>query len=521
MTNRLLSLFIILILTMTFAVPLCGTADVVSDIAAVGLSTSSNYVIVYPDKVVVTSHPTNTSYQLNSDEVISALSSNNGYTLSYVDEDKNVPSSPAEHVRTGYIRCEKQDAATIDIPVTDRGTLMYPSGSFMETAPGTIVRQKDITQVAGKNSDDASYVVRATDADITKFWRLDFALSGVTKDAGESNANDGTVPNETFTIESNVYIDGNIGMAAYIRAYKLCEVDSSGNIYAINKGSGLNGTEWSATDFNNNKENLGKIETGKWHRFAFGYDITTQQVYIYVDGNLITDKGSKNLTNYTVIDTFRFGPANGNGITGTLAVDDVVAYEGYYYPQRNVVKVNDVNTESLIIDSTQKTIKYDSDAYATDTALKADVFAASPSEPRLAFLKSDFSVVSTARDACYCMLESLCDGVYIYDYYLMEKFFEIKDFEFTGDSSDTVGAKASVASSLSEEKCATMVMVILNTDGIVEKVVSSDTVSVSMSTEAKALEITPQELSDGQTVKVIFIDKWDSRLIIQGGIYTK
>ncbi len=518
MTKKLLSLFTTVTLLISFAVPLTGTAGAISDITAVGLTSSSNFVIVQPDNVLVASHSFNTAYQLDSDDVISALSSSNGYSLSYVDNEKNIPANAVNHIRDGFIRCIKDNEEPVFIPVVDRGIISSSPSSmrgFQEIPPDTIVRNQS-TGIANKASDDNAYLVTATNADITKEWRLDYNMNDTTKDAGETSGNDGLTqyPNESFVIEGNFYLDGGMGMTLCMRAYKFLEINSAGEIYAINKAeSELTNPEYGTQDFRSYNQKLGTAEPGKWHHIAVGYDINIGQIYIYVDGILITQRGSQSLSNYTIVDTFRFCTATGNPITGRMAIDDVISYEGYYYPEKTKVNISDYTVGDLIIDSTSKSIKYNSDVYTTDTALKQIIKGQSDNAERIIFLKSDYTPASNLSEVTQCMIEAECyDGVLVYDYYKLEKFFEIKNFTFTQS-----GATAQITEGLNQPKSITMVLVSYDANGAVSKVISSDTITVQGTT--KPISITSASAEDMIDAKVIFIDNWSQRKLIPGGIY--
>jgi len=53
-----------------------------------GMSSANSRVAVTSDTIAVFSHPTNTAYQINSDDVVSALTPIEGWTLSYVNSNK-------------------------------------------------------------------------------------------------------------------------------------------------------------------------------------------------------------------------------------------------------------------------------------------------------------------------------------------------------------------------------------------------------------------------------------------------
>jgi len=69
---------------------------------------------------------------------------------------------------------------------------------------------------------------------------------------------------------------------------------------------------------------------------------------------------------------------------------------------------------------------------------------------------------------------------------------------------------------LSDPKTVTMIMVVKNSAGVIEKVYSSDTVSVETDAD---LSIEPVETAGGD-VCVFFIDNWNSRTGIMSNIYT-
>lgn len=538
MTKKLLSLFIISMLMLTVALPISGSAAGFEDVA---LSSSSKNVVIKDSSVLVTSHPFDEAYSLDSNEVLASLTSNGGYTLSYVDSNGNeyAPSSsePAQHICDGYIRCTKESEVT-DIPVTDRGTVLRPEKASMAGALyGTnVTRVQDVSGIGFKASGSTGGAVVVDNGEIAGLNRLDYTISTLTKDADEDrNATDAktTLTDEMLTFEANVYVDGNVGFEMRFRYTKALEIDENGYLWYVDEdNSKFTDNIATLLNFNKYAKKGEKIELGRWHRIAVTYDLNTYQMNVWFDGKLLTTRGSQKVTDFDVLDTVRMGPcyrSHSDGvaefkrtdITGTFAVADVVIYEGYYHPERTTVEVLDTDSETFSINTDTKTITYDTAAYASAAALKRAILENIPEGSRMVFIDENSNEASSVGDAKLCMIETMSDGVKVYDYYLLQKLFEVKNTDFFEDGNGNVGFNATLVSSLENEKSITAVMVISNSDGVVQRVYSSDTVTVSSVTGEKTVTVEPQQISDGESAKVIFIDNWTSRIVVPGCIYNR
>ena len=94
--------------------------------------------------------------------------------------------------------------------------------------------------------------------------------------------------------------------------------------------------------------------------------------------------------------------------------------------------------------------------------------------------------------------------------------FDIVNFRFLYED-NKIGAKAEVVNHLEETKSAVMVMVFKNTDGAIEKVLSSEVKNVSIG-GMEQLEIAPVE-SEGRKAEVFFLYDWDTCINIKTYIY--
>ena len=277
--------------------------------STVGLSSNSNLVYVLDSSVGVVSHSLDDDYYTDSTEVIAALSSSNGYTLSYVDADKNEADDVDSSVTDGFIKAVKGENVFY-IPVETKGKVntdisVSPAGvaaALDNDRTGYVtVSTTASSAIGGKNAEEIDYVI--TSANVPS-----------TATAATVGLMYKSLPAIATTFEMSVYMDGDAEFAFNTQweesTFEAMRIEDDGTIVYDNNGSYVTAPN--------------KVETGKWHRVAITYDASRTRCIIYVDGNIITD-------NTRILDTKTVMLGAGGGTTnGTVAIADFESYYGYY-----------------------------------------------------------------------------------------------------------------------------------------------------------------------------------------------
>ncbi|MBE7050101.1 MAG: LamG domain-containing protein [Ruminococcaceae bacterium] len=292
---------------------------------SLGLSSNSNLVQILDSSIGVISHSYDSDYFTDSDEVIAALSSSAGYTLSYVDADKNELGFKEEiqdeetvevpvidvTVTDGFIKAEKGDNVFY-IPVEKRGKVNTDISTSVTGAAAVLdndrtgyvtVSTTATSAIGGKTVEDIDYVITASNVpESAKACTVGLKYM--------------SLPLVPATFEMNVYMDGDAEFAVNYGyeedAFRLFAIQKDGTIIYNYSSSG----NYLTSPF--------KAESGKWHKVAVTYDAQRTRCHFYVDGNLITDM-SQPLTIKNIM--IGAGSATTNG---TVAIADFESYYGYY-----------------------------------------------------------------------------------------------------------------------------------------------------------------------------------------------
>ncbi len=293
--------------------------------SALGLSSNSNLVQILDSSIGVISHSYDRDYFTDSDDVIAALSSSAGYTLSYVDADKNELGFKEEiqdeetgevpvidvTVTDGFIKAEKGDNVFY-IPVEKRGKVNTDISTSVTGAAAVLdndrtgyvtVSTTATSAIGGKTVEDIDYVITASNVpESAKACTVGLKYM--------------SLPLVPATFEMNVYMDGDAEFAVNYGyeedAFRLFAIQKDGTIIYNYSSSG----NYLTSPF--------KAESGKWHKVAVTYDAQRIRCHFYVDGNLITDM-SQPLTIKNIM--IGAGSATTNG---TVAIADFESYYGYY-----------------------------------------------------------------------------------------------------------------------------------------------------------------------------------------------
>ena len=334
---------IILALCMIFSVGAASAfADDSVDTSVLGLTSSSNYVRVLSDRILVMSHYDDSIYYIRSNAdkasdnadyadgnvsfgLFSVLTSSEGYTLSYVDAEKNVPRDVVASVKDGYVLCRKDGENDIYVPVVCQSTpyVFASAGSNFGAhgKDGVISYGEDKSGIGGKTDDDKSRYISVGETMVTAgvYPRYEYALSSIVKDGNDNTCD------EPFTFETNIYADGDAVMQFAIRTYVVLQWRANGEVWGMNSTS--------ADAFSNSAVKLGELERGKWHRLTIGYDLNRNRVVIYADGVRLTNSGSRSLGKTgdagQLNNSLRIGLGD-TSVNGTIAMDDIIGYKGHY-----------------------------------------------------------------------------------------------------------------------------------------------------------------------------------------------
>ena len=376
-------------------------AGIVLDTSYSYYSKVSNQIKILEDSILVMSHTSDKRYYIgskpgttwNSDGacITEALKSDSGYTLSYADEN-HAENADTASIKGGYIKAVKE-AEILYIPIITTGKSVTFDGSqnVNNNLDGQAVEIGKQGGIGGKTADDMSYVLSVGETPVAsgKYSRYEYSISSL----GMKNAND-----QPFTFEANILMTGDAQMQFNIRQYTFVTIDKDGYFhYGYNSAMDTTSTQ--------------KIEKGKWHRIVIFYDVARNRLQLYSDGDQIAMSASVSNPTLDVTNSIRYGLAAGS-VNGSLAIDDVKAYVGYYPNSEKVSAIN--SDENIIIDS--KNIKYNKDAFADADEFNAavkNVFAASYA----ALCKADLSAPATDLDDSSNIVTVTSAEGNMYDYY--------------------------------------------------------------------------------------------------------
>lgn len=387
-----LLLCIMMIVTMIPSVVFAGATD------ELGLTSSNERVVVLDDSVAVYSNPIDYTYYISSDGLVSSLSSSTGYSIAYVDANKEAKT--VKDVRDGYVVLTKSGAETVYIPVTARGQSLI---SQMNTAiDGTAIAPRihaqnnhisyssGVASMGGKTASDGSEVFVASDSNpnfkkaLNSYWYYSLPSKNV------------------YTFEINVYTEGDAGACINYHYddvginYEIVNIKSDGTVWCNVNGTLVNSGITS--------------EKGKWHKIALTYDQPRHRFHVYFDGKMLT-KDSKYLNDAHAA-TLWVGitPDSSNG---KVAYDDIDVYGGFYQsngfdaPQ----SVNDIK-----FDAETKTITYDEYEYSTPEALAEAIASLTDVADAEIYTDSSLSVVADSHNdlSNVCVFSSYPENVFNY-----------------------------------------------------------------------------------------------------------
>jgi len=330
----------------------------------------SNIVILDNTKVAVYSSELRNLSTVSSARLIEqGLISTTGYTLSYVNKDKNPATSNS--VQDGYIKASKEGEDDIYIEIVNKYNVRGP----MELTDCTVDKRgstlTSATGVAGKSSGDVSHGFAGTTytGSTASQKEAKYYLSEPKEDVISTHL-DGT---RTYVF--NMYVDGDaiarLGMMHGTGAYYTCQwKGESGDFYAHATGTSMSSTP----DLN--------LATGRWHQVAITMDRGTGgKLELYIDGKLLQRIVDEDLgwNNYTGIALATYCEST----SGKVLYDDIEVYNGFYDAEASNVAVKS-SSDDFIVDTDNKVIYYQNmttsheiatAALANTNATSAKVFA--------------------------------------------------------------------------------------------------------------------------------------------------
>ena len=294
------------------ATELKNVIDNLDMIVALSKITSSNARIIPMDTTIaVLSHTTESTHKISSATLISALSNTGGYTLSYVDANKEANAS--SHVTDGYIKVTKAGLDDMYIPIVKKGPVIEDNiQNSTVTNETTNASFAFAGGIGGKAEDDIAGVITAVGTPIRKMPRIHI---------GNSTAADATALKKLpYTIKFKVYAEGNATAAVNYRwtdandTYRLFRWYPDGTYkYNVN-GALVEG---------------GTLAREQWHDIALVYCSQTNKYMLYVNGELQEGYSCSIAgTYYSLI----YLAMENDSTNGTVAYSDLEAYYGYYYP---------------------------------------------------------------------------------------------------------------------------------------------------------------------------------------------
>ena len=266
-----------------------------------GMSSANSRVAVTSDTIAVFSHPTNTAYQINSDDVVSALTPIEGWTLSYVNSNKT--ETTVSHVKSGYIKASHDDYDDVYIPVACEGDVI--DNNFSDNA----VTYKGTTKATYAYADGVAIFTAGETA-------IDgYTYAGIGNSVGSADA----LAKVPYTLKFKMKVTGDaVGVVNYRwdgDNYNIIRINGDGSYTHMNNA--------------NTQVSGGTLQKDTWHDITVVYDSTTDKYQLWVNDECkITDLGTLPTNYYSrVVFAIATGSAN-----GTVSFKDFDTYYGYYYP---------------------------------------------------------------------------------------------------------------------------------------------------------------------------------------------
>lgn len=299
--------------------------------------------------------------------------------------------------------------------------------------------------------------------------------------------------NGISTFQFDIYADGDVWAAYSFQESDVLIWKADGDlVYVYGNNIG---------DTNYNNKTVGNYARNRWHTIALTYDYSTCMQKVYVDDVLIDETYRHGGYDNSKISThveMRIGAYSGSK-NGRLSIDNVFAYAGEY--THGAYKPESSESDNLIVQSDNNAIIYNEEFFTDAQSLKNEIVSVTGAS-KVEFLNDDFSVAKDQITKNVVLTSA--SGLFVY-YFSIQPMFEITTPELVSDAGK-VGAKATAYNYHTEPKIITMVMVIRDAEGCLEKVYSSQACSV---TGEQEFIINPVDIGDGSAY-VSFIENWET-----------
>ncbi|MBE7052633.1 MAG: hypothetical protein E7395_08755 [Ruminococcaceae bacterium] len=396
----------------------------VEDDSSIGGDNWKSNIIILKDKIAVYSSTFRNLSWIDSTRLLEGLVSNNGYSLSYVDYNKN--PAVANSVTGGYIKASKDGEEDIYIEIANKNNVQKSielTEWNLDQRASTLI---SATGVAGKTSDDVSHGFLATTTETTN-------NKHEAKYYHKTDLNIAVNPDGTRSYVFNMYVDGDaiarIGMMYNTSAYYAMEWEgATGDFYAPATGTSMSSTP----EF--------KLETGCWHQVAITMDKGTGgKLEIYIDGKLLQRIVDEDIgwNNYQGIALATFCQTT----TGKVLFDDIEIYNGFYDAKDANVAVKSV-TSDFIIDKDNKVIYYKN--MTTPSEIVSAALANTNASTAKVYADNTFASEATTLDNNSNVVVLTSPNGLRYEYYTLKAYSEIPAPEFAfdlGETTFTVSAK--------------------------------------------------------------------------------
>ena len=469
----------------------------VTDSANANASALSRQIKLLDDSVLVVSHTADKRYIIGSVSgaewgkngicITDILKSENGFALSYADElfEENTDT---ESIKGGYIKAVKDDEVLyIPIITTGKSVTFDGSQNANNNLDGQAVEIGKQGGIGGKTADDMSYVLSVGETPVAsgKYSRYEYSISSL----GMTNAND-----QPFTFEANIFVSGDVQVQLNIRANTFVTIDNDGYFhYGVNSAMDTVSTQ--------------KIEKDKWHRIVIFYDVARRRLQLYSDGEQIAMSASVAAPAMDVTNTVRYGLAAGS-VNGSLAIDDIKAYVGYYNSDFERL---DISGDGDNIVARENVIAYNDETVHNTVSLKDKILQRS----NAGFVNICNENYSAPGDIIPKSGKCVLKVGDLYYTFVLKRFFAMESIDFS-ESDGKINVKAVFENFCAEPRDITMIAVLRGKSGAIEKLYSSDTLTVA---DTPVNVLIDSIESDGLKLQVFFINNWSMRMAYTNDIY--
>lgn len=420
-------------------------ADTASDVTTVDLeevNVSDKYaylrIQVLDDSIAVFSNPYDSSYYISSSTLLSALKSNNDYTLSYVNRIDGDDAS-INHVTGGYIKAVKDGADTVYIPIVSKAHHVdtirpgYDNSGWKEykaTGATRLTEQSIGGKPAPKSNEEGYPASWSGGVNVSTagsgYWYAELLAN---KDANNTSGGlSGWIDNydTTFTYVFNLFAE-NVAMPIVYANKILVKFDADGYLYYLSGGGSGETEQYIKTDY--------KITANRWHQLAITFCSGRWRPYIFLDG--VNVVGSKSWYDWKV---GAVSIAADTSVIGSMYFNDVRYYQGYYDPNDEIITAP-AAASNVKIDTANKVISYANISTVED--LKAAIEAqcdASAVNVYVTPTSKTYTAATTLDNANNVVVLTSPNGLR-YDYYILAQM-DMSDIVFNVSNGSI---KASVA----------------------------------------------------------------------------